>query len=367
MARISYEELDFTVYQPSEEALAELAQERARPLRYQIEEELVPEMVTPPSRFKRASDIQEEEVTWLWDGRVPNGKLSLLAGIPGLGKSLVTVDMIAKQTRLEKAVLLIAPEDGAGDTIVPRLKAAMANAAMANMEKVFIIDCSCEALITFPEELSVLEDAINEFEPSLVVIDPIMATLSGKIDTHKDHEVKRALAPIASLAERKRIAIVGVMHFNKSQASTALNRLSGSTAFGGQARSVMAVVENPNDADRRVLVHIKSNLSKLASSMNFSLEPRGTSVYVRWEGISEHSRDELLSPNRVNMGRRSIDVVEVLKEDGGEMSIGQISNILYPNSEEPDKDYDATRKTLQRRADKGEINKTARGMYEYKR
>jgi hypothetical protein len=311
-------------------------------------------MKTP--RFRLASEIVAEKVTWLWDGRVPNNKLTILAGEPGLGKSMTSIWLAAEETKKGRGVVLVAPEDGAGDTIKPRLVSAG-----ANPELVAIFDSRNP--LTLPDELSVLGDAIDAVNASLVILDPLMGMLPSKVDSHKDHDVKRALIPIAAFAEEKKVAIVAVMHFNKGQSTSSINRISGSIAFVGQARAALCVVKDPDDEDKRVLVSIKNNLAKAASSLNFSLEDHLGNVRVKWEGTNNHTEAELLSPlMNTNMSQHAKDVIDILKQHGGDMTVSQI-NVAMHGEDATDNDYNKTKHMLDRRSKIGDIYKTERGVY----
>jgi RecA-family ATPase len=158
------------------------------------------------------SEVEPEQVEWLWPGRLPLGKLAVLDGDPGLGKSVVTLDVAARlsvglelpdgQPCEPAGVVLLSAEDGLRDTIRPRL-----DAAGADSERIFALSTVVEAkggerMISLTKDLTVIERAIERVEAGLVVVDPLTAFLSEKTDSHKDQDVRRALAPLAALAER---------------------------------------------------------------------------------------------------------------------------------------------------------------------
>ena len=159
----------------------------------------------------RLADVQPESVSWLWAGHIPLGKLTILEGDPGLGKSALTCDLAARVSTgrpmpdgtagVEGGVVFLSVEDGLADTIRPRLEAAGANldriVAFSGMR-----DSEGERLPTLPKDLVGLERTIRESSAALCVLDPLMAILGGEVNSWRDQDVRRALAPLAAMAER---------------------------------------------------------------------------------------------------------------------------------------------------------------------
>jgi hypothetical protein len=117
----------------------------------------------------------------------------------------------------------------------------------------------------------------DQIHPRLLIVDPLVATLAGKTDSYKDHDVRRALAPLAAYADRAGIAVLCVMHLTKGQSENLLNRVSGSIGFGGAARSVLAFMRDPDDplSDAgydRLLLHIKSNWCRYAKTVRCAID-----------------------------------------------------------------------------------------------
>lgn len=252
------------------------------------------------------SEVKAERVTWLWEHRIPVGKVTLIDGDPGNGKSAMTTDFAARLTVgrpwpdgspcKQGGVVICSAEDGEADTIRPRL-----DAAGGDPEKVLALatvqtgDDGDERLLSIPEDLQVLENGIERVKAKLVIVDPLMAFLSPGVNAHKDQDVRRALAPLARLAEETGAAVLVVRHLNKATGGNALYRGGGSIGIVGAARSALLVARHPEDGDRRVLAGLKSNLAPSIPSLAFALtEADNGAVKVEWKGQSHLSADTLL-------------------------------------------------------------------------
>lgn len=258
---------------------------------------------------RRLDQVQPESVSWLFPGRIPVGKLTLLEGDPGLGKSTLIADLTARVTRGEGLpgdpsyepadVILLTAEDGVADTVLPR-----SDAAGADTTRVHIFDGYEDAAGNFIEftfgdprdqtALRWLEAEIHKWCAKLVCIDVLVAFLDSGRDTHRDHDVRRALRPLAKLAETTGCAIIGVRHLRKSAGGNAIAAGGGSIGIAGAARSVLLVDRDPSDPDMRVLAVVKSNLSQIVTSLGFSIEPVPTgSVCIVWHGQTRQTADSL--------------------------------------------------------------------------
>ncbi len=242
------------------------------------------------------STVQREEISWLWYGRIPYGKLTMLDGDPGLGKSTLTADWAARVSRgvampgeKEKGlpdpagVLLICAEDGLADTIVPRLEAAN-----ADLTRIIAI----EDLIKIPQDLKAVEAIIVEHKVRLLIIDPLMAYLHG--DAYKDQEVRQAMSPLATMAQRRNCAVIIVRHLNKQADKSALYRGGGSIGIIGAVRCGLIVTEQENSKSRLLSV-FKSNLAPIQPAYKWKLkQTEGGMAKIQWFGPIELSADEAL-------------------------------------------------------------------------
>lgn len=269
----------------------------------------------------RLSDVQPEIVQWLWRGRIPLGKLTILEGDPGLGKSLIACDVAARVSSGRSmpdgtygdldgpaGVVILSAEDGLADTIRPRL-----DQAGAECEHIaaftFINDGTAERMPTLAD-LHEIELVIAATDAKLVIVDPLMAYLPGATNSYRDQDVRSILAPLSKRAERMGVAVLVVRHLTKGAGGgNPLYRGGGSIGIAGAARSVLLVAPDPDDETkaRRILAMSKSNLAKTPPALAYRLEGRepGAPV-VYWEGATNHTADSLLAVPQDADGRDAL-------------------------------------------------------------
>jgi hypothetical protein len=250
------------------------------------------------------SEVEAERMEELWIGRIPLGKITLVEGDPDNGKSAMTTDWAARVSTGRPwpdgspcprggAVLLNA-EDGLADTIRPRLDAAGGDASRV-LALATVGERESERLISIPEDLGIVRRGIERVGALLVVVDPFMASLSGDVNAHRDQDVRRALAPLKTLAEDTGAAVVIVRHLNKGSGASPIYRGGGSIGIVGAARSALLVARHPEDECRRVLARVKNNLASPVPSLAFELTGTAEgSVRVEWKGETHHAADALL-------------------------------------------------------------------------
>ena len=237
------------------------------------------------------ADVAPEPIKWLWPRRFALGKLNILAGQPGLGKSQITAAMAGIVTRgatwpdgsrsPRGAVLFVCCEDDAADTISPRLEAAG-----ADRRKVHILDWIVDregARRTFDvgrDAEAVRRECERIGNVVMIVIDPVSAYL-GTADSHKTSDVRGALAPLQSVAADIGACILLVSHLNKGGADTAaMSRVTGSGAFVAAARSAWIVGEHPEDDGKRVLVPLKNNIGDDKTGFAYRIEGRTVADHI---------------------------------------------------------------------------------------
>jgi hypothetical protein len=237
-----------------------------------------------------AEHIRSERIRWLWTGRIPLRGLAILAGEKGLGKSLLSNACLPAAATVGKLsgelqgtpsdVLICTAEDDWRSVVKPRLVGAGAD--LARVHRVSVSDDDGETLLTLPDHVVLLEAKIVELRDSgrtvgMLVVDPIGAFLSSATDSHRDASVRRALAPLAQMAERLDLAVLVVAHLTKDESANLLNRVNGAGAFVNAARSVMALARDPDDPDgedgaERVLVHLRGNWGRPVPSLSARVE-----------------------------------------------------------------------------------------------
>lgn len=273
------------------------------------------------------SDVVPERVEWLWPGRIPRGKLTVGEGDPKTGKSTLGLDIAARVStgspfpdgaRLPGpgVVIVMSAEDGLADTIRPRLDAAGADPSnVLAWESVPVMNddgvVSGMRPPSIPRDLEVLEKLIVEHGAVLVVIDVLAAYLGSDVDGHRDQDIRRALMPLAKLAERTHAAILVLRHLNKSPGGNAIYRGGGSIGIAGAARSILLAAVDPSDetGNRRVLAVTASNLSAPVPALAYHLAPceEHGCAQVVWDGISEHTSSSLLAVQAGDEERSAID------------------------------------------------------------
>jgi hypothetical protein len=217
---------------------------------------------------RKASGFPVRRVRWLWKDRFALGTLALLAGREGLGKSTLAYTVGAQVTRgllpgeyygQSRSVLVCANEDSWEHTIAPRLIAAG-----ADLDRVYAVDAveyeDVYGSPRLPNDNVQMEQIIKDTDAGLLILDPLMSMINGKLDTHRDAEVRMALEPLSRLADRTQIGVFGLIHHNKSGGDDPLNAVMASKAFTAVARSVHTCLPDPSDETLRIFATTKNNL-----------------------------------------------------------------------------------------------------------
>ena len=266
----------------------------------------------------RMSNVELTPVEWLWKPYLPFGKLSVLQGNPGEGKTYFAMHLAAACTngkllpnmeRMEPFnVIYQTAEDGLGDTVKPRLIEAG-----ADLDRVLVIDDS-EVQLTLSDER--IEKAIIENNARLVIIDPIQAYLGADVDMNRANEVRPIFMRLGQVAQRTGCAILLIGHLNKAAGMQSLQRGLGSIDIAAAVRSVMFIGKLKHDPTMRILTHEKSSLAPPGTSLAFSLGDEGG---FRWVGEYDITADEMLSgiePQRESKTQQAKDLICTLLAGG---------------------------------------------------
>jgi archaellum biogenesis ATPase FlaH len=252
-----------------------------------------------PVNLISLDQIQSEDVRWLWPGRIPLGKITILQGDPGLGKSTIALDIASRLTT--NAELLLSAEDGVADTISPRL-----DALGAEQGRITIPGEHRHFLV--PSDADLIQRALQQRNSKLCVIDPLAAFLDGRINSWNNQHVRRALTPLAQIASMTGAAILIVDHLNKRSGIAAIQRGSGSIGFNAAARSVLLVCKHPQEPETFVLSSVKNNLSAPSPSLSYrTVEAENKAVKLEWLGECPFDADELAAAAFEPIGSRKLE------------------------------------------------------------
>ena len=282
----------------------------------------------PGAVLRRISDIEAQRLSWLWPGRIPLGKMTLFAGDPGLGKSFVTLDIVARVTRGKNwpdgarnetagNVILLSAEDDPSDTIRPRLEAAG-----ADLDKVHILEAVRHIKpdgetsldhFSLQTDITALQDAAASHDVRLIVIDPISAYL-GSTDSHVNAKVRGLLAPLTALAQTLRFSLVIVDHLSKSN-RPALYRPNGSIGFTAAARAVWFFAKDPDAPEQRLMLPGKLNLAPEQTGLGYQLrQGESGAVAVAWGDAVTMTADAVLQPEAAEERSERLEATDWLRE-----------------------------------------------------
>jgi hypothetical protein len=257
----------------------------------------------------RFDQIQPAHVTWLWEPYLARGKLAILDGDPGTGKSFFVCDLAARLSRggplpdgkgisRPMGTLLLNAEDNVQDTIWHRLEAA--GAAKERVISLNGLGSGTNTPVTqFPRDLDLLSEVIRDHNIQFVSIDPMMAFFPPEVQANNDQCIRQALTPLADLATQTGACIMLTRHLNKAGGPRAIYRGSGSIGIIGAIRTGLFLAMHPEDRDRRLLAMSKTNIGVLGPSLEFKLKELdllGTAL--EWLGESDYSANDLCAGSR---------------------------------------------------------------------
>ncbi len=308
-----------------------------------------PQQEVPPILFMK--EIESKDISWLWYGYLPFGKIIILEGDPDVGKSLITSDLAATVSvggRLpdggvapETAVLLLSAEDDAEDTGKPRLEAAG-----ARMDRVGVLPVQRDKEgspipLMLPDDIPRLRSAIDYLKAAtglprvMVIVDPVMAYLSERVQTHVDASSRRATTPMKELAAETGALFLLLRHLRKDKTGGAKSAGGGSVAFGAASRGVLVCGHHPGGLDMMVMARVKNNLAAKGSTptlgYTWEMHPTINQPRVKWLGIQAVDADGVVSgpDSRKNASRRqeAINILsKLLDSQGGRIKAGDGMN-----------------------------------------
>jgi len=284
-----------------------------------------PALSSPHLVVSRFADIPPEDIEWLWRPYLAKGKITILEGDPGQGKTYFMLALAASLTQgftlpdqrgrpgppgesPPQNILYVSAEDGLADTLVPR--AIKAGADLTRLYGVRGVEVDGDLQPFTLAQISMLSEAVHDLQAQLVIIDPIQAFLGADVDMHRANEVRPLMAALARLAEVHKCSVLIIRHINKSLGGKALYRGMGSIDFTAAARSVLVVAESLEDPSKKIIAQAKNSYAPLGASLIFSITEDG----FAWCGVAKISADELVGQQPAKHQHQRVAAAEWLVE-----------------------------------------------------
>ena len=317
------------------------------------------------------SDTKSEQLHWLWEKRIPRGQLTILDGDPGLGKSLITIDLAARITTgrpmpdgtpgVQGNVILIAPEDDDANIIKPRIEAAGGDPSHIRLLNIItntrgITGKTNWDSFSLAEHLNKLIITIYQTSSILVILDPLMAILGSRISASNDQQIREKLSRLALAAQHTNCAILIVRHLNKGSSENPLYRGGGSIGIIATARTGLLVTQHPSDENKRLLVPIKNNLSEKASNLVYQVIANADGIpTIQWLGTNHEPVASLLRAS-ASLSLERQEILKVLQATEHPLGPKELA-------EQTGQNRTLVRQLLRRMLNAGDIISPAYGLY----
>lgn len=296
-------------------------------------------MSNPELNIINMADVEAVAVKWLWKPYIPLGKITIIQGDPGEGKTTLALSIAAALTQGEKLpneaesqapmnVIYQTAEDGLADTIKPRLEAVNADCT-----RVLVIDESKEELSMTDERI---EKAIQQTGAKLIILDPIQAYIGANVDMHRANEIRPVMSKLGRIAEEYGCAVVLIGHMNKAAGQKSSYRGLGSIDITAVARSVLIVGKMRDSPSKRIMTQAKSSLAPVGKSLLFEINENSA---LEWKGEVDITAEQFLENGGAELSKLEIAtefLLETLKN--GKVSQKEIAAAAS--------DYDFSARTL---------------------
>ena len=259
--------------------------------------------------------VQPREITWLWQDRIPFGKITILVGDSSLGKTTIALDIVARLTTgrpmpLSDAVPIIgnvlfqSQEDDISDTLLPRC----INAG-ADYNRIMSIEA---ADLNIDEDCGIIEQYIQENSVRLAIFDPLQSFMGKNADMCRITDTRRLLTNLGGIAARNNCALLIIAHQTKAQNTKELHRVFGSVDITATARSVLRISASESDSETRLITHIKSSVSRPSPPLSFRITDNGPVLYL---GEYDGEYEEYEIPDDSSKRAKAIEIISAMLRD----------------------------------------------------
>lgn len=280
---------------------------------FTVEGEDAPKKKAPGVVVERLNEIVDEKIEWIWQDGLACGKLHMLAGVAGTGKTTIALNLCAPVTGrgqfpdgrgcpIPGSVVIWSGEDGVRDTLAPRLRAAGCDPLRVHIVTGMNLPEGGKRMFDPSTDLAELIKAVRYIgDVRLLIIEPIV--MMAKTDSHKNAETRRDLAPLIDLAEELKLAVLGITHFSKgTQGHSPVERLTGSLAFGAAPRIVWTTAVDEEDPTKKYFIKAKANICADGGGFAYQLAQKDlgapkhiSASYVKWGEAVQGTAKSLLN------------------------------------------------------------------------